>query len=97
MNINATAASRIVWVMDNNWAEQFPEDCSIAKKAAIDQIMEWIIQAALKCDNNLMINWDNGLSSDLRQEVKDYLTEKMMYNIEEHFVGDINDGFVIKW
>lgn len=26
MNINATAASRVVWIMDNNRAEQFSEE-----------------------------------------------------------------------
>lgn len=26
MNINATAASRVVWIMDNNRAEQFSEN-----------------------------------------------------------------------
>ena len=32
-----------------------------------------------------------------RQEVEDYLTQKMGYTIEEHFYGGVNDGFVIKW
>ena len=96
MNINATAASRIVWIMDNNRAEQFSEEDSGALQLIIDSIMEQIGNAALKCEDELEVPW---ASSDnfMRQEVEDYLTQRMGYTIEEHFYGGTNDGFAIKW
>ena len=96
MNINATAASRVVWIMDNNRAEQFSENESGALQLIIDFIMEQIGKAALKCENKLEVPWANSDNS-MRQEVEDYLTQKMGYTIEEHFYGGVNDGFVIKW
>lgn len=96
MNINATAASRVVWIMDNNRAEQFSEEDSGALRLIIDSIMEQIGKAALKCEDELEVPWASGDNS-VRQEVEDYLIQKMGYTIEEHFYGGANDGFVIKW
>lgn len=96
MNINATAASRVVWIMDNNRAEQFSENESGALRLIIDSIMEQIGKAALKCGHELEVPWASSDNS-MRQEVEDYLTQKMGYIIEEHFYGGVNDGFVIKW
>lgn len=96
MNINATAASRVVWIMDNNRAEQFSEEDSGALRLIIDSIMEQIGKAALKCERELEVPWASSDHS-VRQEVEDYLTQKMGYTIEEHFYGRANDGFVIKW
>lgn len=96
MNINATAASRVVWIMDNNWAEQFSEEDSGALRLIIDSIMEKIGKAALKCERELEVPWASNDHS-VRQEVEDYLTQKMGYTVEEHFYGGANDGFVIKW
>lgn len=96
MNINATAASRVVWIMDNNRAEQFSENESGALRLIVDSIMEQIGKAALKCEHELEVPWDSGDNS-ARQEVEDYLTQRMGYTIEEHFYGDADDGFVIKW
>lgn len=96
MNINATAASRVVWIMDNNRAEQFSENESGALRLIIDFIMEQIGKAALKCEDELEVPWASSDNS-MRQEVENYLTQKMGYIIEEHFYGGVNDGFVIKW
>ena len=96
MNINATAASRIAWIMDNNGAEQFLENKSGALQLIIGSIMEQIGKAALKCEGKLEVSWASSDNS-MRQEVEDYLTQKMGYTIEEHFYGGVNDGFVIKW
>lgn len=96
MNINATAASRVVWIMDNNRAEQFSENESGALRLIIDSIMEQIGKAVLKCEDELEVPWTSRDNS-MRQEVEDYLTQKMGYTIEEHIYGDTNDGFVIKW
>ena len=96
MNINATAASRVVWIMDNNEAEQFSENESGALRLIIDSIMEQIGKAALKCERELEVPWASSDHS-VRQEVEDYLTQKMGYTVEEHFYGGANDGFVIKW
>lgn len=96
MNINATAASRVVWIMDNNRAEQFSEEDSGALRLIIDSIMEQIGKAALKCERELEVPWASSDHS-VRQEVEDYLTQKMGYTVEEYFYGGANDGFVIKW
>lgn len=96
MDINATAASRIVWIMDNNEAEQFSENESGALRPIIDFIMEQIGKTVLKCEDKLEVSWV-GNDSSMRQEVEDYLTQKMGYTIEEHSYGGVNDGFVIKW
>lgn len=96
MNINATAASRVVWIMNNNRAEQFSENESGALRLIIDFIMEQIGKAALKCEDKLEVSWASSDNS-MRQEVEDYLIQKMGYTIEEHFYGGVNDGFVIKW
>lgn len=96
MNINATAASRVVWIMDNNRAEQFSENESGALRLIIDSVMEQIGKTALKCGHELEVPWASSDNS-MRQEVEDYLTQKMGYIIEEHFYGGVNDGFVIKW
>lgn len=96
MNINATAASRIVWIMDNNWAEQFSKEDSGAVRLIVDSIMEQIGKAVLKCERELEVPWASSDHS-VRQEVEDYLTQRMGYTVEEHFYGGANDGFVIKW
>lgn len=96
MNINATAVSRVVWIMDNNRAEQFSENESGALRLIVDSIMEQIGKAVLKCENELEVPWASGDNS-VRQKVEDYLTQRMGYTIEEHFYGGENDGFVIKW
>lgn len=100
MNINATAASRIVWVMDNNWASQFSEEDSGAVRLIIDSIMEDIGKTALRCERELEVPWavpPTDSNIPVRQEVEDYLTHRMGYIVEEHFYGGANDGFVIKW
>ena len=98
VNINATAASRIVWVMDNNnCSSQFPKDSSLEMRLIVDRLMEQIVRAALEGDNNLSITWTNDVSSDVLQEVKDFLTNEMGYTIVKYFYGYENDGFVIKW
>ena len=96
MNINAATASRIAWIMDNNGTEQFSENKSGALRIIIDSIMEQIGKAVLKCEDKLEVPWASSDNS-MRQEVEDYLTQKMGYTIEEHFYGGVNDGFVIKW
>lgn len=75
MNINATAASRVVWIMDNNRAEQFSEEDSGTLRLIIDSIMEQIGKAALKYENELEVPWASGDNS-VCQGVKDYLTQK---------------------
>lgn len=55
MNINATAASRIAWIMDNNGTEQFSENKSGALRIIIDSIMEQIGKAVLKCEDKLEV------------------------------------------
>ena len=98
MNINATAASRVVWIMDNNEAEQFPENEFGALRLIIDSIMENIGKAALRGHNHLEITWTRSDNNEqLTQEVEDYLIYKMGYNIEERFSDGPNGSIVIKW
>lgn len=98
MNINATAASRIVWVMNNNnWPSQFPKDSSLEMRLIVDQLMKQIARAALKGDNNLSVTWINDVSPDVLQEVKDFLTNEMGYTVVKYFYGYEDDGFVIEW
>lgn len=97
MNINATAASRVVWIMDNNRAEQSSENESGALRLIIDSIMENIGKAALCGHNHLEITWTRSDNNEqLTQEVEDYLIYKMGYNIEEWFPDGPNDSIVIK-
>lgn len=98
MNINATAASRVVWIMDNNRAEQFSENESGALRLIIDSIMENIDKAALRGHDHLEFLWTrNDNNEQLTQEVEDYLIYKMGYDIEERFSDGPNGSIVIKW
>lgn len=98
MNINATAASRVVWIMDNNEAEQFSENESGALRLIVDSIMENIGKAALRGHDHLEITWSRSDDNEqLTQEVEDYLVYKMGYNIEERFLDGPNGSIVIKW
>ena len=97
VNINAITANRIVWAMNSNWPDQFPRDSSDKMRLIVDRLMEQIVRAALKGDNNLSVTWTNDVSPDVLQEVKDFLTNEMGYTVVKYFYGYEDGGFVIKW
>lgn len=98
MNINATTADRIAYVINNNYIEEFSGEDTGEVVSTISFIMEQIIKAALHGEHSLEIIWTrNDNNEQLTQEVEDYLIYKMGYNIEERFSDGPNGSIVIKW
>ena len=98
MNINATTADRIAYVINNNYIEEFSNEDTGEVVSTISFIMKRIIKAALQGEHSLEIIWTrNDNNEQLTQEVEDYLIYKMGYNIEERFSDGPNGSIVIKW
>ena len=98
MNIDATTADRIAYVINNNYIEEFSGKDTGEAVSTIDFIMKQIIKAALHGEHSLKIIWTrNDNNEQLTQEVEDYLIYKMGYNIEERFLDGPNGSIVMKW
>lgn len=98
MNIHATTASRIAYVMNNNYSEEFSDKDTGEVVSTIDFIMKQIIKAALRGHDHLEFLWTrNDNNEQLTQEIEDYLIYKMGYDIEERFPDGPNGSIVIKW
>ena len=57
MNINATTADRIAYVINNNYIEEFSGEDTGEVVSTIDFIMKQIIKAALHGEYSLEIIW----------------------------------------
>lgn len=97
MIINATAADRVAYIMNNNWTtNQFQENDSRSVVLIINSIMEKIGKAALRGKYEIEITWADA-DKEMFNEVQNYLANELGYNVIGHFYGGANDGFVIKW
>nr|DAU62794.1 MAG TPA: hypothetical protein [Caudoviricetes sp.] len=95
MIINATAANRVAYTMNNNWTtNQFQENDSRPIVLIINSIMEKISRAALRGEYEIEIAW-TGVDKEMFNKIQNYLASELGYNVIVY--GGANDGFVIKW
>lgn len=95
MIINATAANRVAYIMNNNWTtNQFQKNDSRPIVLIINSIMEKISRAALRGEYEIEIAW-TGVDKEMFNKIQNYLASKLGYNVIVY--GGANDGFVIKW
>lgn len=92
MIINATAADRVAYIMNNNWTmNQFQENDSRPMVLIINSIMEKIGKTALRGEYELKVNWEE-LDKEVKNKVELYLAHELGYNIISY-----DDSVVIKW
>lgn len=95
MIINATAANRVAYIMNNNWTtNQFQENDFHPIVLIINSIMEKISRAALRGEYEIEIAW-TGVDKEMFNKIQNYLASELGYNVIVY--GGANDGFVIKW